>query len=218
MVTLMGDNICEADINVRVPSVKGHHSSGLMRTTIQPDNCWKLQQLQDAGNYLSQALTQVNKRLDMGAFASGQQCILLLNNLISALSNGRGCMVIPKRKTIDDLRRSINVKALNPPLAPEVAVSFYVHATKLVFALYHVSTPSHKHRLEITDRFQAEVSVPWFSDVIVMFTAALQQCQQLKDKVSVFAQYRDAPPDTLVPRTDKQQAKGTNTKQEVIIV
>lgn len=31
---------------------------------------------------------------------------------------------------------------------------------------------------------QAEVSVPWFSDVIVMFTAALQQCQQLKDKVS----------------------------------
>lgn len=40
----------------------------------------------------------------------------LLNNLISALSNGRGCMVIPKRKTIDDLRRSINVVSTPAPL------------------------------------------------------------------------------------------------------
>ena len=44
-------------------------------------------------------------------------------------------------------------KSLNPPLPGEVAVSFYVHATKLVFALYHVNN-SPNRKLEITDRFQ----------------------------------------------------------------
>jgi len=28
-----------------IPPAKGHHHSSVMRTTIQPDNCWKLQQV-----------------------------------------------------------------------------------------------------------------------------------------------------------------------------
>lgn len=38
---------------------------------------------------------------------------------------------------------------------------------------------------------QAEASVPWLSEVLALFTIALQLCQQLKDKVGVFYQYRD---------------------------
>ncbi|XP_067929875.1 protein rogdi-like [Watersipora subatra] len=211
MVTLLGDNICDADVNLRIPAVKGQHGAGLMRTIIQPDNCWKLQQLQDAGNFLSKALVEVNRRLDMGGFTSGKEAVSLLNTLISSLNEARMSIVVPKRKTIEELRRSINTKSLNPPLPAEVAVSFYVHATKLVFALYHVSHSSRK--LEITDRFQAEVSVPWFSDVIVMFTAALQHCQQLKDKVTVFSQYKDCPGDKLSPHEPASTAE-----REVILV
>lgn len=34
------------------------------------------------------------------------------------------------------------------------------------------------------DSSQAECSVPWLNEVLVLFTVALQLCQQLKDKVS----------------------------------
>lgn len=38
---------------------------------------------------------------------------------------------------------------------------------------------------------QAETSIPWLSEVLVLFTVSLQFCQQLKDKVLVFTQYKD---------------------------
>jgi len=166
---------------------------------------------------LCKALVEVNKRLEIGAFTSGKEATHLLSGLISSLNQGRGSMVIPKRKTIDELLTSINTKSLNPPLPGEVAVSFYVHATKLVFALYHVNNVPNR-KLEITDRFQAEVSVPWFSDVIVMFTAALQQCQQLKDKIAVFSQYKDAPPDKLDVNDMKGGARAKQDTEEMILV
>ncbi|XP_042909172.1 protein rogdi isoform X2 [Parasteatoda tepidariorum] len=37
----------------------------------------------------------------------------------------------------------------------------------------------------------AESSVPWLSEVLVLFTVSLQLCQQLKNKVAVFAQYKE---------------------------
>lgn len=39
--------------------------------------------------------------------------------------------------------------------------------------------------------YQADTSVPWLSEALVLFTVGLQFCQQLKDKVSVFTQYKD---------------------------
>ena len=41
------------------------------------------------------------------------------------------------------------------------------------------------------DSWQADCSVAWLSEVLALFTIGLQLCQQLKDKVSVFAQYKD---------------------------
>ena len=35
------------------------------------------------------------------------------------------------------------------------------------------------------DSYQAECSVPWLNEILVLFTISLQLCQQLKDKVSV---------------------------------
>lgn len=35
------------------------------------------------------------------------------------------------------------------------------------------------------DSCQADCAVPWLSDVLIMLTAALHMCQQLKDKVSL---------------------------------
>ncbi|XP_008486305.1 protein rogdi-like [Diaphorina citri] len=41
------------------------------------------------------------------------------------------------------------------------------------------------------EQYQAENSIPWLNEVLVLFTVALQLCQQLKDKINVFAQYKD---------------------------
>lgn len=41
------------------------------------------------------------------------------------------------------------------------------------------------------DSWQADCSVAWLDEVLALFTISLQHCQQLKDKVSVFAQYKD---------------------------
>lgn len=37
------------------------------------------------------------------------------------------------------------------------------------------------------DTCQAEASVNWLNEVLIMLTAGLQLCQQLKDKVSICA-------------------------------
>lgn len=35
------------------------------------------------------------------------------------------------------------------------------------------------------------MSIPWLSEALVLYTLGLQACQQLKDKVLVFTQYKD---------------------------
>ena len=40
------------------------------------------------------------------------------------------------------------------------------------------------------DRYQAECVVPWVNDVLLLLTVALQTCQQLRDKMDIFQQYK----------------------------
>ncbi|KAL1428479.1 hypothetical protein MTO96_002854 [Rhipicephalus appendiculatus] len=94
-----------------------------------------------------------------------------------------------EKRTIDEILGSRNMKSLQPPLPQDLGASFYVQSHKLIFAVYYVHKDSHGQPK--FDVFQAETSVPWLSEVLVLFTIALQLCQQLKDKVGVFYQYRE---------------------------
>jgi hypothetical protein len=49
-----------------------------------------------------------------------------------------------------------------------------------MFAVYQVSPSQGSMKF---DSHQAEASIPWLNEVLVLFTVALQLCQQLKDKV-----------------------------------
>lgn len=71
-------------------------------------------------------------------------------------------------------------KSLTPNLPEDLAISFYIQSHKLVFAVYQLSNI---HGTMKFDTYQAEASVPWLNEVLVLFTVALQLCQQLKDKV-----------------------------------
>ena len=73
-------------------------------------------------------------------------------------------------------------KSLNPNLPENLAISFYIQSYKLVLAIYQLENAHGNVKYETQ---QAECSVPWLNDALVLLTIALQLCQRLKDKVSL---------------------------------
>jgi len=71
-------------------------------------------------------------------------------------------------------------KSLNPNLPENLAISFYIQSYKLVLAIYQLENAHGSVKYETQ---QAECSVPWLNDALVLLTIALQLCQRLKDKV-----------------------------------
>jgi len=181
IVTVLGDNITNADINIKL-----HKNTSQYHGQLQTE--WKLQQTQDAANHL-QSCCYYLENMDDGTVKSADEALHALNTVQNFLSKGRNALIIPKKRTIDDLVSSRNMKSLIPNLPSDLTVSFYIQAHKLIFAVYLLSQAQGHVKF---DTFQAECSVPWLSEVIALFSDALQLCQQLKDKITVFLQYKDA--------------------------
>ncbi|CAH0391003.1 unnamed protein product [Bemisia tabaci] len=196
VVSLSGDSISHAEIAFKIQ----RQQHVLYRTTIQHDHPWKLHQVQDAGNHLQQALCHIDNIGKNYAFTSSEEVLHILGNILNCLQRGRSSLIVPRKRTIDDLMRSRNMKSLTPNLPEDLAISFYIQSHKLIFAVYQLSNI---HGTMKFDTVQAEASIPWLNEVLVLFTVALQLCQQLKDKISVFAQYKDF---TIESRSTSQQA------------
>lgn len=73
--------------------------------------------------------------------------------------------------------------SLAPNLPDDLAISFYLQSHKLIFAVYQLVNVQGTMKF---DSHQAECTVPWLNDVLVLLTIALQLCQQLHDKVIIF--------------------------------
>lgn len=91
-------------------------------------------------------------------------------------------MIVPRKKSMDDLLKSRNMKSLSPGLSEDLAISFYIQSHKLIFAIYQLTN---NHGLMKYESTHAECSVPWLNEVLLFFTVGLQLCQQLKDKVTI---------------------------------
>ena len=83
-------------------------------------------------------------------------------------------------------------KSLNPNLPENLAISFYIQSYKLVLAVYQLENAHGSVKYETQ---QAECSVPWLNEALVLLTIALQLCQRLKDKVctpltSIFSKFK----------------------------
>jgi len=184
IITVTGDSISQADINLKLP--RPHGKDAYHNTTVREDVPWRLQQVQDAANHLQIAADTLDS-LDVDhQFQSAAEVLHYLNTIMSSLQRGRTALVVPKKRTLEDLINSKNVKSLVPPLPREVAVSFYLQSWKLIFAVYHMVVDKGVSRF---DRYQAECVIPWVNDALLMFTVALQTAQQLKDKLTIFQQY-----------------------------
>lgn len=166
------------DINFKVQ----RQQNVIQRTSITQDFPWKIQQVQDAANHLQQAINHITNVDANYHFKSSEEVLHILSNILNALQRGRTSLVVPKKKPIDELMKSRNMKSLSPNLPEDLAISFYIQSHKLIFAAYQLSNNQGTMKFEST---QAETSVPWLNEVLVLFTVALTLCQQLKDKVSV---------------------------------
>jgi protein rogdi len=152
----------------------------IQRTSITQDFPWKIQQVQDAANHLQQAINHIDNVDANYHFKSSEEVLHILSNILGALQRGRTSLVVPKKKPIDELMKSRNMKSLSPNLPEDLAISFYIQSHKLIFAAYQLTNNQGTMKFEST---QAETSVPWLNEVLVLFTVALTLCQQLKDKV-----------------------------------
>jgi len=185
IVTLSGDCISQADINLKLP--RPHSKDAYHNTNIREDVPWKIQQIQDAANHLQLASETLEFIDDGHKFESAQDVNNFLKRVMEPLIRSRSSLINPKKRTLEELLASKNSKSLNPPLSRDVAISFYLQSWKLVFAVYHMVTDKGTARF---DRYQADCTIPWINDVLLLLTVALQTAQHLKDKLDILSQYK----------------------------
>jgi len=185
VVTLTGDCISHADINLKLPrSGKDLYQN----TSIREDAPWRLQQVQDAGNHLQLAMAELGSVDKNYQFKSVTEVDKFLTRIMSSLQRSRTALVNPKKRTLEELHSSKQVKNLTPPIPHELALSFYLQGWKLIFAVYHIINDKGVSKF---NRYQAECPIPWINEVLLLLTVGLQTAQQIKDKVNVFTQYPD---------------------------
>ncbi|XP_034948380.1 protein rogdi isoform X2 [Chelonus insularis] len=192
VVVLTGDSITNAEVTFKVQ----RQQNVLIKTSIQNDHPWKLQQIQDAANHLQQAIAHIDNVDRHYLFKTSDEVMHVLGNILGCLQRSRTSLIVPKKKTIDDLIKSRNMKSLNPNLPENLVISFYIQSYKLVLAVYQLESTHGSVKYE---SHQAECSVPWLNDALIFLTIALQLCQRLKDKICVFSQYKDFTVGSRVP-------------------
>lgn len=191
--TLEGYKITNADINIKLSS---KHPIQTIKTCVKetPNNpfCWRLHQIQDAANHLSNAidlLTSTSLRIshvdDKYDFRSSEEVLQLVNDVMNCLQKSRSSLLIPKKRTIEELQHSQNMQSIRPALPLDFSISFYIQAHNLVCSVYQLSqSPSGP---QIRAEYQAEISLSFLSEILVFLSLGLQICQQIKDKLQTFS-------------------------------
>nr|SVE75923.1 EOG090X0AKT [Daphnia hispanica] len=183
ILTITGDSITSADMTLKLHK----HPNVVYHATIAAESPWRLQQIQDSGNYLRMALSSLSLIPDQLEYLSAEEVLNDLDLVLGKVNRARSTLAIPRKRTIDELMNSKNMKTLTPALPSDLAVSFYLQAHKLIFAVYHLTQAGGTVKFET---LQSESPVTWLNEVLVLLSVALHRAQQLRDKVSVFLQYQ----------------------------
>ncbi|UYV75145.1 ROGDI [Cordylochernes scorpioides] len=69
--------------------------------------------------------------------------------LLGCLNRGRSSLLNPRKKPLDEILNNKNMKSLQPPLPADLAISFYIQAHKLTFAVYHVHNKANRKDFEV---------------------------------------------------------------------
>merc|ERR1712088_311225 len=109
-------------------------------------------------NYQFQSVAEVDK---------------FLTRIMSSLQRSRTALVNPKKRTLEELHSSKQVKNLTPPIPHELALCFYLQGWKLIFAVYHIINDKGVSKF---NRYQAECPVPWINEVLLLLTVSIADC------------------------------------------
>ncbi|XP_047569198.1 protein rogdi homolog isoform X3 [Lutra lutra] len=175
VLTLQGDALSQADVNLKIP-----RNNQLLHFAFREDKQWKLQQIQDARNHVSQAIYLLANRDESYQFRTGAEVLkrmfapalpsdLLVNVYINL---NKLCLTVYQLHAL----QPNSTKNFRP------AGGAVLHSPGAMFEWG-------SQRLEVSHVHKVECVIPWLNDALVFFTVSLQLCQQLKDKISVFSSY-----------------------------
>lgn len=213
VLTLQGDALSQADVNLKMP-----RNNQLLHFAFREDKQWKLQQIQDARNHVSQAIYLLANRDESYQFKTGAEVLKLMDAVMLQLTRARNRLTTPATLTLPEIAASGLTRMFAPTLPSDLLVNVYINLNKLCLTVYqlHALQPTStknfrpsggavlhspgamfewgSQRLEVSHVHKVECVIPWLNDALVYFTVSLQLCQQLKDKISVFSSYWSSRP------------------------
>ncbi|KAM7091980.1 protein rogdi homolog isoform 2-T5 [Ciconia maguari] len=139
VLTLQGDALCQADINLKMP-----RNNQLLHFAFREDKQWKLQQIQDARNHVNQAIYLLMNRDVNYQFKTGLEVLKLMDAVMLQLSRARNRLTTPATLTLPEIASSGLTKMFTPALPADILVNFYINLNKLCLTVYqlHVVQPS----------------------------------------------------------------------------
>nr|XP_045237580.1 protein rogdi homolog isoform X3 [Macaca fascicularis] len=182
VLTLQGDALSQADVNLKMP-----RNNQLLHFAFREDKQWKLQQIQDARNHVSQAIYLLTSRDESYQFKTGAEVLkrmfapalpsdLLVNVYINL---NKLCLTVYQLHAL----QPNSTKNFRP------AGGAVLHSPGAMLDPLTAHSEWGSQRLEVSHVHKVECVIPWLNDALVYFTVSLQLCQQLKDKISVFSSY-----------------------------
>lgn len=194
--------LAHQDVNLKMP-----RNNQLLHFAFREDKQWKLQQIQDARNHVSQAIYLLANRDENYQFRTGAEVLKLMDAVMLQLTRARNRLTTPATLTLPEIAASGLTRMFAPALPSDLLVNFYINLNKLCLTVYQLhalqpnSTKNFRpaggavlhspgamfewgaQRLEVSHVHKVECVIPWLNDALVFFTVSLQLCQQLKDKV-----------------------------------
>ncbi|KAK1344788.1 hypothetical protein QTO34_013489 [Cnephaeus nilssonii] len=101
VLTLQGDALSQADVNLKMP-----RNNQLLHFAFREDKQWKLQQIQDARNHVSQAIYLLNNRDESYQFRTGAEVLKLMDAVMLQLTRARNRLTTPATLTLPEIAAS----------------------------------------------------------------------------------------------------------------
>uniref|UniRef100_A0A2I2ZGX4 Protein rogdi homolog n=1 Tax=Gorilla gorilla gorilla TaxID=9595 RepID=A0A2I2ZGX4_GORGO len=133
VLTLQGDALSQADVNLKMP-----RNNQLLHFAFREDKQWKLQQIQDARNHVSQAIYLLTSRDQSYQFKTGAEVLKLMDAVMLQLTRARNRLTTPATLTLPEIAASGLTRMFAPALPSDLLVNVYINLNKLCLTVYQL--------------------------------------------------------------------------------
>ncbi|PAA48567.1 hypothetical protein BOX15_Mlig022467g1 [Macrostomum lignano] len=177
VVTLNGDEITEADISVESPFKQFY------RCGIAEGSSYKLQQLIGCGSTLQAAKLCIQQACEVGCQSEPARTLETLDRIFACLKSARDHVVLPQKKSVEELAHSRHKEVFHPPVPNDMSLSMYVSGRRLVLAVYFLHYNTRTKSYDISGRYHGQAVVPWLNDLLLHLSRAMLTVAQLIEKL-----------------------------------